>query len=193
VVWSRRRAGYEIVSAPLQRAHGGVSLGEASVLARGGAAWLVPADWSADARALALLRGNPFAPLAATALDLATGAALELGARATDGGVAFGADGSFQLVVEAQRARVAGLLPVALATPFAPLASASARRAPLYRGTLLRAGERGTPGQALAVPELELWGAPTGATLAPDGRSAFVGQRRGDGAERLVRVQLGCT
>jgi hypothetical protein len=128
VVWSRLRAGYEIVSAPLQRAHGGV---------------------------------------------------------------AFGADGTFALAVEARRARAAGLLPAAFAAPFASLAT-RAQTAPLYRETRLRAGERGTPLQPVAVSDLELWGEPTGAALAPDGQSAFVGQRRADGAERLVRLHLGC-
>jgi hypothetical protein len=162
VVWSRRRAGYEVVSAPIQRAHGGMSLGDASVLARGGAGWLAPADWSPDARALVLLRGLPFAPLRAEAVDFATGARREL-SRSAAGGVAFSADGGFAVVAEADGAR-----------------------------TRLRAGPTEGPLEAIAFEPLAAWGAPTGVSLAPDGRSAVVGQRRSDGAERIARVQLGC-
>lgn len=192
VVWSRRSRGYEVVSAPLQRAHGGLTLGPPLPLARGGAAWLAPADWSADARALALLRGNPFAPLAASAVDFATGAMLELGTRVADDGVAFSADGGFVIVADTERGQLAGLLPAAVATPFAGFASHA--RAPLQQGTRLRAGPRGGPLQALDLPELERWGSPTGVTLFPDGRSAILGQRSADGSsERLVRVDLGCS
>ena len=188
LVWSRRGAGYEVVSAPLERAHGGIALGQASLLVRGGAAWLAPAAWSADARALALLCGNPFAPLRARALDLATNAEHALGADVADDGVAFSADGGFALVVECESDSLLALLPAAFVVRFASL-----ERMPLYRGTRLRAGPRDGPLEPIALPELERWGAPTGATLAPDGRSAIVGQRRDDGAERLVRVQLGCS
>jgi hypothetical protein len=140
-----------------------------------------------------LLRGNPFAPLIATALDLATGGSHELSLEATDGAVAFSGDGTFALVAEARRARVAGLLPAALATPFARFAACSARRAPLYRETRLRAGESGSPGEPLSLPALERWGSPSGVTLSPDARIGILGQRSADGAsERLVRVHLGC-
>jgi hypothetical protein len=161
VVWSRRRAGYEVVSAPIERAHGGMSLGSASTLARGGAAWLAPIDWSPDAHALVLLRGNRFAASAAS-VDFATGAQRSLAANAVPGGVAFSADGGFVLVAERGGS-----------------------------GTLLRAGGATAELSPIALPELA-WGTPTGATLAPDGRSAVIGQRRADGGERLARVALGC-
>jgi hypothetical protein len=190
VVGSRRRAGYEVVSAPIQRAHGGMSLGDATTLARGGVAWLAPAAWSADARALVLLRGNPFAPLRAEALDLASGARRVLSERAANGGVAFSADGGFAIVAETQ-AWLARLWPAALASLLAPLAERG--DATHYTGSMLLVGALdGTPLEPVANVGIHSWGAPTGVSLAPDGRSAVLGQRAPDGSERLLRVELGC-
>ena len=73
-------------------------LGGALPLARGGAGWLAPAEWSADARSLVLLRGNPFAPTTARAVDFASGDSWELADDAAAGGVAFSADGGLVAV-----------------------------------------------------------------------------------------------
>jgi hypothetical protein len=86
-------------------------------------------------------------------------------------------------------------LPAGLAALAAPLAEHA--EATHYAGSGLRAGALdGSALHPIVVAEGEAafagWGAPTGVSLAPDGRSAVLGQRAPDGSERLLRVALGC-
>jgi hypothetical protein len=200
VVWSKRAAGrYAVVSASLRSGHGALLLGAPLELAVGGAAWVAPAAWSPDARSLVLVRGNPFRPREAVALDLATGERRSLGWDAAGGTpAAFNADGGFLLLAAARRQRAAGLLPASAGFLLAPLAERAARDAPLFRTTQVRAGEPWGEGAPLALGEVGEWGEPTGVALLPEGKGPLrfvLGQRRAAGAvveERLLLVTLAC-
>jgi hypothetical protein len=191
VVWSRRReGGFEIVSAALQSAHGGLALGAGSVWVRGGTDWIAPLEWSRDGRALAIARGNPFAPRRVRVLDFGTDATIELGAPAAPGGVAFRPDRGAEAVAVTRRGSVLGLLPSSLVTPFAFAATRSEAWPARFGGTELQVGQ---PAARLALPlPLEAWGAPTGLAVSDDGTVLYLGQQRADGAERLVRIDRGC-
>ena len=66
IVWSRLDNGrYSIVIARVRRETTGFSFGSVTTLESGGSAWLAPAAWSPNARALVVVEGNPFRPLAA--------------------------------------------------------------------------------------------------------------------------------
>jgi len=202
IAWSRRDAGrYEVVSAAIRTGHGGVLLGEPGVLFRGGAQWVAPLAWSPDGRTLLVARGNPFAPLAAVALDPATGAAVELGGDAAPA-AAFDADGGWLALATARGGHWAGALPAGLGFALAPWAESLGRDHALRTTTGLRSGPApgaglggsAGPPRPLRLPdELARWGEPTGLALEPDGSGFVVGQRRADGAERLVSVPLACT
>lgn len=208
VVWTRREGGHAVVWAPIRSAHGALGLGGATALARGGAAWVAAAAWSADARSLALVSGNPFAPLRGSRLDPATGARSALGDDLVAGGVAFSADGGALVVAGTLRGSSAGLLPAALGSLLAPAAGRLAREGALHRETRLRVGETGTNPIAhardggartgvalrpLPLPEVEAWGAPTGVAMSADGTTVYLAQRSGDGArERLVEIRRDC-
>jgi hypothetical protein len=194
LVWSRRDAGaYEVVSAPLQSAHGALLLGVETSLVQGGGAWLAAAEWSPDARALAVLRGNPFAPLAARGIDFATGSSVDLSDRAVPGGAAFSADGSVVALAGSRRGHTAGLLPVTIGAAFAPFATRIERGGTLYRDTALQLGSPTGPFEPLPVPGVDDWGAPTGVSLSADGVTLYLAQRSADGErERIVEIRRDC-
>jgi len=195
VAWSRREAGrYQVVAASIRSGHGGVLLGEPGVLFEGGAEWVAPLAWSADGRTLVIARGNPFAPLAALALDPATGAVATLAADAAPG-AAFDGDGGWLALATARGGHWAGALPSALGFALAPWAEALSGRAELRSTSGVRAGPAATSAAvgALHLPEpLAQWGEPTGIAVEPDGSGFVLGQRSADGAERLVQVSLSC-
>jgi hypothetical protein len=196
LVWSRREGGrYAVVSAPVRSAHGGLNLGKTTVLESAGATWTAPLAWSPDGRTLVVARGNPFHPVSARGIDLATGHAADLGSDVALGGVAFGGDGGRVAVASARRARTAGWLPDGLGFLLAPFAERVARDRPLYRDTGVRTGESWGRGAAVDVGALEDWGEPTGLALSPDGSVLVLGQRReidGRVEERLVEITLDC-
>jgi hypothetical protein len=193
LVWSRRNgAGYEVVSAGLSRAHGGLLLGTPRVLASGGARWIAPLAWSPDARSLVLLEGNPFRPLPARGLDLATGKSATFSEDGVSGGVAFNGDGGFAAALEARRVRIAGLLPDVLGFALGALRPDS--HDGVFRDTGLRVGEVRGELSTVELGDVSHWGAPTGVALSPDGRTVILGQRRerGEPRERLLEIGLDC-
>jgi hypothetical protein len=181
--------------APLAGAHGGIPLGEPSLVISGGAAWIAPAAWSPDARSLVVLRGNPWGVLEALGLDLATGEVEALGTGFASGAADFDADGGFVGLAGARHFDAAGLAPAGAGFLLAPFASSAERTLALAEGTELRLGGPSGEGSALELGELADWGAPTGIALAPDGTKFVLGQRRaaaGAPEERLVEVELDC-
>lgn len=198
LIWSRRAGGaYEVVASAIRTGHGGLLLGNVGVLAGGGAAWAAPLGWSPDGRTLIVGTGNPFAPVAAFALDPATGETRPLGEGFAPH-ASFLADGAWVALATTTGGHWAGALPDGLGFVLGPWARSRARTRPLLRGTELRIGP---PDDADALAPVELpaeltaWGAPTGVALAPDGRSLVLGQRReepGAVAERLVEIDFAC-
>lgn len=191
VVWSRQAGrGYEVVTAGIRRAHGGVMLGPALPLARGGSRWLAPVAWSPSARSLVLASGNPYRPVRLTGVDFALRSALEL---AADGvSAAFSADGDFMASAASRRRNALGLLPPSFGLVLAPFAARAGQDSALYRGTRLRLGESWGSGASLELGETARWGAPTGIALRPDGTGLFLAQRRGE-RERIVEIRLACS
>lgn len=190
LVWSRGRGGrFDVVSAGFRSGHGALMLARPSLVAAGGAAWVAPLGWSADARALALGRGGLEGAIRGELLDPATG---RLSALAATRGVAFSADGGRTAVVApAAGASAPGWLGFAAV----PLARALGLSGPMGRGTVLATGDTGAELAPVALGAAGDWGAPSGVALASDGASVVVGQqRRSDGRveERLVRVTLAC-
>jgi hypothetical protein len=195
VTWSARRGGrYFVASASLLSGHGGVLLGTPGALYAGGAAWAAPLGWSRDARSLVVVRGNPFRALGAATLDLATGRSQELG-RDLPGSspVGFSGDGGWVAVARSRGASGARRLPDALGFLLGPLAVRAELDHALFRDTSLASGPAGGPLQPISAPEIEGWGGPTGVALSPDADWLVLGQRRSDGAERLVEAQLQCS
>jgi len=201
VAWSRRSGGrYQVVGAAIRSGHGGVLLGQPSPLFEGGAQWVAPLAWSTDGRTLVVARGNPFAPLAAVALDPATGAALALGDDAAPA-ASLDADGGWLALATARGGHWAGALPAGLGFALAPWAQALARSQALRTTTGLRSGPAGADWLAGAAPSAKMlrlpedvaaWGEPTGIALERDGSGVVIGQRRGADEERLVSVSLEC-
>jgi hypothetical protein len=154
---------------------------------------LAPAEWSPDSRSLVLLRGNPFAPTTALAVDFATEDSWQLADDVAPGGVAFSADSGVVAVAGTRRDRIAGLLPAAIGAVFAPIASRLERSGGLHRETFLRIGPSAGPLRELSVPGVEQWGAATGLSLSPDGVTLYLAQRSAsDGRERLVEIRRDC-
>ncbi len=190
LVWSRGRGGrFDVVSAGFRSGHGALMLARPSVVAAGGAAWVAPLGWSADARALALGRGGLEGATRGELLDPATGRLTSLAATR---GVAFSADGGrTAAVAPASGAGVPGWLGFAAV----PLTRALGLAGPSGRGSVLVTGDTGAELVPVVLGAAGDWGAPTGVALAPDGASVVIGQRRrSDGRveERLVRVTLAC-
>jgi hypothetical protein len=193
LIWSRRENGsYAVVSAPLRRGHGSLSLGGVSVLTAAGGEWTAPLEWSADARSLVVASGNPFRPRQVRRIDPATGNVTALGDDVAPGGVSFNADGGWVVVASTRRSRVAGLLPERLGFLLAPLAASVERGDPLLRETGLRMGEPWGVGAPIELGEAAGWGAPTGVALAPDASHLVLGQRDAEGQERLLTIALDC-
>ena len=199
VTWSRREGGrYSAVAASIRSGHGGILLGSVGVLAEGGAQWIAPVAWSADGRALVVVRGNPFAALEGAVVDPVSGATRSLGA---DVGLGAGAngDGAWLAWATTRSHHPAGALPRALGFALAPLAHARETAAPLRNETGVRAGAVAGPGDATALvlpAEIAQWGEPTGLASASDASAFVIGQRRSaaDGVEeRLVEIDLACT
>ena len=201
VAWSRRSGGrYQVVGASIRSGHGGVLLGEPSPLFEGGAQWVAPLAWSRDGRTLVVARGNPFAPLAAVALDPASGATGALGDDAAPAASLDG-DGGWLVLATARGGHWAGALPASLGFALAPWAELLGRREPLRTTTGIRSGPAGAPWLAGPAPaakmlrlpdEVAAWGEPTGIALEPDGSGLVIGQRRAAGDERLVSVSFEC-
>ena len=103
---------------------------------------------------LLVARGNPFHPVSARGIDLATGHAVDLGSDVALGGVAFGGDGGWVAVASARRGGTAGRLSDGLGFLLAPFAERVARDRPLYRDTGVRTGELWGRGAALEVGAL---------------------------------------
>ncbi len=198
VVWSQRDSGrYQVVSAGLRSGHGGILLGNAGVLATGGAEWIAPLGWAPNGRTLVMGRGNPFAPLEGLAVDPATGTVVGLGDDLAPS-AAFVADGGWLAFPTAQGGHWAGALPRFLGFALAPWARARSREQSLLHGTGIRSGPTSDPTTTRALTlseELADWGAPTGLALEPDGRGLILGQRRARSGridERLLEISLDC-
>jgi hypothetical protein len=199
ITWSRRDEGrYRIGAASIRSGHGGILLGGVGVLAEGGAAWIAPIAWSADARSLVFVRGNPFASLEGAVLDVATGEERALGEGVGLGAGANG-DGAWLAWATTRSRHPAGVLPRALGFALAPFAQAAALHEPLRDETGVRVGAIAAPADAppLALPEeIAKWGEPTGLAFTADASAIVLGQRRAlDGAveERLLEIELACT
>lgn len=196
LVWLRGAGGRASVRrASIQTGHGGVLLTNEKELLRAGAGWVVPLAWSPDARALVAARGHGLGPRRGELLDPATGVRRSLGASVSAGPAAdFSTDGSRMILAETSTIRAVALLPESLGFAVARLPSmAAGARAELTSGTTLRIGDpTGELIPLLLREEIGSWGAPTGVALAPGADSLILGQRRGDGSERLVRLELDC-
>lgn len=198
VTWSQRADGrYRVVSATIRSGHGGILLGTTGVLVDGGAQWIAPLAWGADARTLVVARGNPFAVLTGTAHDLAGRATRVLGedfapAAALDG------DGAWLAFATARNRHAAGAVPDWLGFALAPWAETSELRAPLRDTTAVQSGPAETPSDAagLLLPEeVAAWGEPTGLAMLGDASALVLGQRRAGAAgveERLLEIEFAC-
>lgn len=198
LAWSRREGGrWEVATAALRSGHGGLLLGNVGVLAEGGAQWIAPLAWSADARTLVAARGNPFAPLAGFALDPATGEQVVVGEGLAPA-ASFVADGGWLAFATTQGGHWGGALPAALGFALGARATAIETHAPLRTGTRVWTGPAADPSaaQEIALPEeVARWGEPTGVALEPDGTGFVLGQRRAGAQgveERLLEVELAC-
>jgi hypothetical protein len=196
LTWSRREGGrYRVVAAAIRSGHGGILLGSIGTLADGGAQWIAPIAWGADARSLVVARGNPFAAQSGALIDPTTGETRALGddlapAASLDG------DGGWIALAATRSRHTAGVLPRWLGFALAPWAHAVDRRAPLRDETALRLGPAADPAsaQTLALdPAVAAWGEPTGLAYAPDASALVLGQRDAGGAERLLWIDLDCT
>jgi len=199
LAWSRGEGGsYRVVSAGLVSGHGSFQVGGVATLAFGGSAWVAPLGWSADARTLAVVKGNPLGPGRSVAIDPAVDDEVVLGETASGAGaLSFNLDGSWFAQASARRGAVAGLLPDALGFALAPvLAVASADGARFHEGSeILWGPTRGEP-RPIDLGESAAWGWPTGIALEADGTGFVLGQRReGEGGleERLIAVRLDCS
>ena len=199
VTWSRRLAGrYDVVAASIRSGHGGLLLGTAGVLAKGGAEWIAPVAWSADARTLLVARGNPFAPLALEAVDPRSYATQTLATDAAPAG-SFDGDGGWLGFATTRPLRWPGVLPRALGFALAPFAAPLRAHEPMYRDTGIRSAASEQPVNAAAIAlaaDVASWGEPTGLAIEPDGSGFVLGQRSRDGEgvrERIVAIQLACT
>ncbi|MGH0036227.1 MAG: hypothetical protein ACQGVK_14470 [Myxococcota bacterium] len=197
IAWSRGENGrYAVVSGSIAQGHGGVRLRTPGVVVSGAAGWASPLAWSADARSLVAVRGNPYRALDAVRIDLATGEKTTI-ARSVSGlaGVGFSADGGWLAVATTQRIRAAGALPAWLGAAMARFATREVLDGVLFRGTGLATGPAAGPLHELDLGELGAWGAPSGVALSPSGESLVLGQRRATDAgveERLALVHLAC-
>ena len=203
LVWSRGHEGrYAVVSATIQSGHGGIVLGTPRVVAAAGARWIAPLAWSPDAHALAVARGHPLRPAAASAIDFTDRVEWSLaGDLGPSGSVAFSADGAWVAAAGTRRASTVGLLPGSLGFLVGRLVTLRETAAPAFRGSVVRTGgteaSRASP---LSLESVELgaladWGGATGIGLEPEGTGFVLGQRRrgADGIEeRLVEVSLDC-
>lgn len=199
ITWSRRDAGrYQIGAASIRSGHGGILLGGIGVIADGGAAWIAPVAWSADARSLVVVRGNPFASLEGSVLDVTSGAERALGGSVAAAAAANG-DGAWLAWATTRSRHPAGALPRALGFALAPLAQAAAQHRPLRDETGVRVGSIASPADAppLALSEeIAKWGEPTGLAFTADASAIVLGQRRSQGGaveERLLEIELACT
>ena len=193
LVWSRGFGGrYELMSATMQSGHGGLLLGTPRLLVAGGASWVAPLAWSADAHALLVARGHPLRPAAVRAIDFGTGREWSLGSDVLPAGsVGFSADGTHLVLASARRADGLGLVPDLLGFLVGPIATALGRDG-RFQGGEIRIGAREDELAAVDLGALADWGVATGVGLDPDGRSFVLGQRSAAGDERLVEVQLAC-
>jgi hypothetical protein len=196
VTWSRREDGrYKVVAAAIRSGHGGILLGSIGTLADGGSQWIAPLAWGPDGRSLAVARGNPFAALAGSVLDPTTGESRALGddlapAASHDG------DGAWIAFAATRSRHTAGVLPRALGFALGAWAHARDRREPLRDETLVKLGPVAQPEQAQPLElsaEIAAWGEPTGLAYAGDASGVALGQRRADGSERILWIDLDCT
>jgi hypothetical protein len=201
IVWSRLEDGrYSIVSARIRGRTDGLSFGPMTTLEAGGSAWLAPAAWSPNARALVIVEGNPFRPLAAHAIDFATGSIIDMaGDLASAGAVAFNRDGGWMVTArEGERAARApfGWMPPGAGFVLAAHARAVERAGPLLRisDPRVRLSELGSLGVDLSLGANGNWGSVTGLAATGDGTQVILGQQRLADAldERLLSLTLDC-
>ncbi|RIK92658.1 MAG: hypothetical protein DCC71_24390, partial [Proteobacteria bacterium] len=198
VTWSRRTAGrYQVVAATIRSGHGGILLGKTGVLAEGGAQWIAPVAWSADARRLLVARGNPFAALRAVLRDPVEGESEPIAEEAALAGATNG-DGAWLALATARSRHAAGVAPRVLGFALAPWAHATALREPLRQHTGLRVGPIASPAEAaqLALPDdVADWGEPAGLAFASDASGIALAQRRAGAEpnERLLWIELACS
>jgi len=205
IVWSQLNAGrYAIVTARLQRRVQGFSFGSVETLEAGGSAWLAPAAWSPNARAMVVVEGNPFRPLAAHSIDFATGLITSMAGDLTSAGaVAFNGDGSWMVTVRekerAARGPLGWLAPVA-GFVLAAHATVREREGPLLRVAepTVRLSKFGSVGVDVSLGKHGNWGAITGLTATADGTQIILGQqattreRNAGPKERLLLLTLAC-
>lgn len=195
LVWSRYARGrYELVGAPIHQGHGGVLLGEATRIVEAGLDCVLPVAWSPEARSLVYVRGNPIGPQALIRLDPASGERTSLGGGAAPVPAGFSADGGWLVAAATGAGGGAARLPAWLGFLVGPVAWLLGVPPDLV-GSGLRAGEPWGEGAVIALGDVAEWGVPTGVALAPDGRSAVLGQRRETPSgveERLLRVRFDC-
>jgi hypothetical protein len=198
VTWSQREDGrYRVVSATIRSGHGGILLGTAGVLVDGGAEWVVPLAWGADARTLVVARGNPFAVLEGTAHDFAQRAAHVLEGPLAPA-ASLGGDGAWLAFATARNRHAAGALPRWLGFALGPWAETSELVVPLRDTTAIHTGASEPPAEtaALVLPEeVARWGEPTGVAMQGDAGAFVLGQRRAGEAgleERLLQIELAC-
>lgn len=194
VVWSRGARGRRaLVSSTIVTGHGGLMLSSPGLLRAAAGSGIAAVGWSPDARTLALVEGNPLAPLRVVGLDLATGEQRLLGRAApADATLGANADGGWLGVVGGAASTSLGHLPAGAAH----LLDAFPRSVADGGRTRLATGPAAGPWVDVALPEeIAGWGEPSGVALSADGRTAFVAQRRsGDSSddERIVELFLGC-
>lgn len=197
LVWSSGRGGrYAVARAALLTGHGGLLLGEPGALVAGGATWVAPLAWSPDARALVVLRGDPFGVQHAFALDPATGRETALSRpEARVVAASFSSDGATLAVATTRPAAASAALPEWLGFLTGRLEALGAAEPARFRGSGVRMGPSDGALSEVPLGDVARYGYPTGVALEPDARALVLGQRRaapGRAEERLVRIELRC-
>jgi hypothetical protein len=158
--------------------------------------WQAPLAWSADARSLVVARGQPFAPLAGSVHDLATGASASFPTGfAGAASASLSADGGWLAVALTERAGAASGLPAQLGFVLAPLVTLFDSETARFAGTHVLSGEPWGGLGPVELGEHAGWGEPTGIALDPAGTGFVLGQRRSTPSgveERLLEVILDC-
>jgi hypothetical protein len=189
LVWARGGRGrFEVLRASILSGHGGLLLSAPVTFFRARSRWAAPLAWSPDGRALVAGFGQPLAPLTGVQLDPASGERRILPGGLVTGAVSFSADGRVIALASTQGRGAARLLPGSLGNLVARWPAGDGARA---EGTRVEIGPSDGERVPVSLGEAARWGAPTGVALLPDA-SGFVLGQRGEGGERIVRVDLDC-